>query len=137
MRTALLAIAALSLSTPAFAESRIQEDADEIAEKLNDPVNQAVAAGALGAMMDAVLDMRIDGMAKALEPLNRGRPIPMKGRTVRELAERDDPYFEEKMQRGTRQAIGSMGALASALAVALPEFEAAMRKMEGALPPLR
>jgi hypothetical protein len=77
--------------------------------------------------------MRLDGIAKALEPLNGGKRVDLKGRTVREMAERDDPYFEEKLQGGTRAVIGGMGAMASALATAMPELERAMAKMGEAM----
>lgn len=133
MRKALFALAALSLTTPAFAQSQATREMEDVAETLNSPINRALAAGAIGAAVDAVLDVRIDGFTRALEPLT-GRAPRDSARTVRELAERDDPYFEQNLQRGTREAIGSMGAVASALAIAMPEFEAAMRRLEDALP---
>jgi hypothetical protein len=53
------------------------------------------------------------------------------------MAERKDPHFEEKIEGGSRAMIGSLGALAGAMAVAMPELERAMEKMEDALPPTR
>ncbi len=131
MRNALIALSVLSIATPAFAAtpSKTTRDAEAMAERLNDPVMQAAVAGGLQGMLGAVLDMRIDGVAKALEPLNRGRPLPMKGRTLRELAERDDPYFDEKLKDGSRAAVGSAAAMASAFAAAMPELERAMARM--------
>lgn len=134
MRKALLALSLTLVAAPALAQSEAQRDAEKMADVLNSPATQEMAAGAIGAMMDSVLDMRIDGIAKALEPLNKGKSIRLPGRTMRDLAERDDPDFEDKMADGTRQAVGSMGALASALAVALPEFERAMKRMKSAMP---
>ena len=134
MRTALLALVLTAIAAPAVAESSAQRDAEKMAETLNDPGTQAAAAGALATIMDAVLDMRIDGIAKALEPLNRGKSVRLPGRTMRDLAAKDDPDFEKKMDIGARQAVGSMGALASALAVAMPEFERAMKRMRDAVP---
>ncbi len=134
MRKALLALALTGVAAPAFAQSDVQRDAETMAGVLNDPATQDMAAGAIGAMVDAVLDMRIDGIAKAIEPLNKGKPVRLPGRTVRDIAERDDPDLESKVQDGTRQAVGSIGAVASALAVAMPEFERAMKRMKDAMP---
>ncbi len=134
MRKALLALSLISVTTPALAQSETQRDAEKMADVLNNPATQDMAAGAVGAIMDAILDMRIDGIAKAIEPLNKGKTSALPGRTMRDLARRDDPDFEEKMQSGTRQAVGSIGALASALAVAMPEFERAMKRMKDAVP---
>ncbi len=138
MRSALLAIIALSFATPAFAAtSEAQQDLEVMADTLKNPRTQDAMAGALGAMMGAMLDMRIDGIAKALEPLNGGKKLKMKGKTLRELAERKDPRFEDKMHNGTRAAVGGMGALASAMAVMLPQLEEAARKMGDAIPDMK
>ncbi len=134
MRSALLALAVFSLSTPAFAASDADRDVQRMADRLNDPATQSAMAGSIGAMMDALLGMRLDGVAKALEPLNGGKKIRMKGNTVRDMVARDDPDFEDKMQDRTRAAVGGMGALAQAMAVMLPQLEQAARKMEDALP---
>ncbi|MEQ1549029.1 MAG: hypothetical protein ABL918_10350 [Chakrabartia sp.] len=136
MRSALLAIVALSVSAPAFAAdtpSRATIEAQDMAAKLNSPIMQRTMTGALDAMLAALLDVRVDGIAKALEPINGGKKIDMHGRTVREIAERDDPNFEGKMHRSTKAAVGGMGALAAGLAAAMPELEAAMAKMGDAM----
>jgi hypothetical protein len=136
MRSALLCVLALSIATPAMAAhpSESSRDVQAMADKLNDPRTQNAMAGAISAMLDAVLDIRVDGMAKALEPLNKGRKIDTHGRTVREMAEREDPHFEDMMEDRTRAGVAGMGALASALAVMLPQLEEAARKMGDALP---
>lgn len=108
-----------------------------LAGTLNDPATQAAMSGAVEAMMSAVLDMRVDGMAKALETMNGGRPVHLHGKTVRDLATRDNPEFEHQVQSGTRQAVGAAGSLASAMAVMLPELQDAARKMKDAIPQMR
>lgn len=131
-----VAVAALAVSTPAVAaerQSEMSRDAQQMAEKLNDPAMQSAMAGGLTAMLSAFLDMRVDGIAKALEPMNGGKKLKMKGRTIREMAERDDPRFEEKMQGSTKAAVGGMGALATAMATMLPQLEEAMGKMGDAM----
>ncbi len=136
MRSIMFVAVALAVSTPAIAADQPSEatrDAQDMAEKLNDPVMQSAMAGGMSAILGALLDMRIDGIAKALEPLNGGKKIKMKGKTVRDLAERDDPRFEEKMQGQTRAAVGGMGAMATAMATMLPQLEQAMGKMSEAM----
>jgi hypothetical protein len=147
MRSALFTAVAIVVATPTIASaqtetrtestSETQQDVQGMADKLNDPSTQAAMAGALGAVMAAVLDMRVDKMAKALEPLNGGKKLKMKGNTLREIATRDDPKFERKMQEGTKTAVRSAGSLAQALAVMLPELQKAAKKMGDALPNLR
>jgi hypothetical protein len=130
-------IAVAQTETPAESTSKAQQDVQGMADKLNDPSTQAVLAGALGAAMAAVLDIRVDKMAKALEPLNGGKKIKMKGNTLREIATRDDPKFERKIEDGTKTAVRSAGSLAQALAVMLPELQKAAKKMGDALPNMR
>lgn len=147
MRSALFTAIALVVATPTVAaaqatspvetSSKAQQDVQGMADTLNDPSTQAAVAGALGAAMAAVLDIRVDKMAKALEPLNGGKKIKMKGNTLREMAERQDPKFERKMEEGTKTAVRSAGSLAQALAVMIPELQKAAKKMGDALPNLQ
>ena len=135
----LLATAVLAISTPAFAQaepSRASEKAQDVADKLNDPAMQAALAGGMNAMVESVLDMRVDGIAKAMEPLT-GKPSSMRGKTVRDLASRDDPYFDERVHDSTRKMVSGTGAMASGLAAAMPELESAMRRVGEAMERVR
>ncbi len=129
------AIAALAASAPAHARSA-QYDLDRAGDLLSSPIAQEVAAAQMSRMLGAIMDIRVDGIARAMEPLDRGRMSDdlEGGRTLRDLAERDDPYFEDRLRDDTRHAVGSIGALAKAMATALPELERAARRMEDALP---
>jgi hypothetical protein len=130
MRLVLIPILALAFATPAAAApSESQRDMEAMAEKLSDPATQSAMAGAFGAMMGAFLDMRVDGIAKALEPMNGGKRIKMKGNTVREIASRNDPRFEQKLEGSSRAMIGGLGAMASAMAAMMPQLEEAMSKV--------
>ncbi len=137
MRSALLplaAFAALASATPAMAApSNSQRDMERVADRLNDPATQAAMSGALTSLMGAFLDMRIDGFAKALEPLNGGRRIRLRGNTLRDVAANSDRNFEARMNNGSRAMIGSMGALAGAMATMVPELEAAMERVDAAM----
>lgn len=133
MRVFLLLPLALSVATPAFAASDSQRDMQRMADTLGNPRTQDAMADGFSAMLGALLNMRVDGIAKALEPMNGGKPIKMKGKTLREVALRDDPKFESKMHNGSKAMVGGLGALAGAMAQAMPELEAAMEKMGDAM----
>lgn len=133
MRAVLFSALALSFATPSFAASDAQRDLEGVSSRLSDPRTQDAMAGAFGAMLGALLDMRVDGIAKALEPANGGKPIKMKGRTVREIALRNDPHFEDKIEGRSKAMIGGMGALAGALAQAMPQLEEAMARAGDAM----
>jgi hypothetical protein len=141
MRSVLFTAFVLVVATPMLATaqptSEAQQDVQGMADTLNDLSTQAAMAGALGAVMAAVLDIRVDKVAKALEPLNGGKKLKMKGNTLREMAERQDPAFERKMEEGAKTAVRSAGSLAQALAVVIPEIQKAAKKMGDALPNLQ
>lgn len=135
----LLATVVLVTSGPAFAQaapSAATQKAEALADKLNDPIMQAALAGGMEAMVQSVLDMRVDGIAKAMEPLT-GKPSTMRGKTVRDLASRNDPHFDERIHDNSRRAVAGAGAMAGGLASAMPELEAAMRKMGDAMERVR
>jgi hypothetical protein len=138
MRSALtLATLALFAASPAFAAtnpSSSQQEMQGMAETFNDPVAQEAMSGAFSGMMSALLSMRIDGIAKAIEPMSGGKKLKLRGNTLREMAMRDDPNFERKLQGSTKAMVGSMGAMMSAFAQIMPQMEEAMKKMEGAMP---
>jgi hypothetical protein len=129
MRSALFSVALLALSAPTLAHAgEAQRDMERIGAQLSDPRSQAAISGGLMAILDAFMDMRVDGIAKALEPMNGGKPLKMKGRTIREIAERRDPNFEEKMEGGSKAMVAGAGAMATAVSVMLPQLEAAMER---------
>jgi hypothetical protein len=136
MRSALYATLMLAIATPALASgkpSKATVEMQELADKMNNPLAQQAMTGALDAMLATILDVKVDGIAKALEPLNGGKKIKMKGSTLGEIAANDDKNFDKKLQQGTRAMVGGLGALTGALAQAMPELEKAMDEMEEAM----
>ncbi len=136
MRLVLIATLAMAVSTPALAQNNASPAAQEMqamADSFNKPETQRAMTGALDAMLGAMLNMRIDGFAKALEPLNGGKKIKLKGNTLGEMAARDDRNFDKKLKNGTHAMVAGMGAMASALAGIMPELENAMDKMDDAM----
>jgi hypothetical protein len=134
MRSALLPIAALFVAIPSVASaSEASRDMDRMGDMLSNPRTQDAMAGAIGALLGAFMDMRVDGIAKALEPMNGGKRIRMKGNTVREIAEARDPNIEAKIEGGSRALVSGAGAMAKAMAVVLPQLEEAMAKAGDAM----
>jgi hypothetical protein len=134
MRSVLLATALIAFATPAMAApSNTQRDMERMAATLNDPVTQEAMGGALSQMLGTLLDMRVDGIARSLEPLNGGKRIRLRGNTLREIALRDDPNFDAKLNTGSRAMIGSMGAMLGAVAPMIPQLEEAADRMEDAI----
>jgi hypothetical protein len=94
-------------------------------------------APAVDRMTDAFLNLELGPLLDAVEPGRRHRD-----RTLRDLARRDDPYFEQRMRRsiyGTSAAIGqaadAMQAAAPALLQAYARFEADIARAIEAPPP--
>jgi len=118
MRKLILATALLACATPALAQR--DRDADAIADRLGDRATQRVVGDSIGAIMAAVLDVRIDGLRRAIDPL--GRRDRYEPRTVREMIERDDPYFEDRVAQDTGMAVATMGSAARGIADLVPEL---------------
>lgn len=141
MRSALLfAVAVISSPSVAFAQDGStppNRDIEAVAKTLSDPDMQSAAAATVSSVVGAILDIRVDKLAKALEPLNGGKAVKMKGDTLRAMAEREDPDFEQKIEQGARSSVKSAGAMAQALAVMLPELQRAVKKIGAALPERR
>jgi hypothetical protein len=138
MRSVLVVAASLAFATPAFADAPAPDhgmsaDAQEMAAKLNSPAMQGALTAGIDGMMAALLNMRIDGIAKAVAPLNNGKSLKLHGNTLRDNVARNDPHFEDHMHEKTHAMVGGMGALASALATMMPQLEAAMAKMGAGL----
>ena len=108
MRSVLLPVLALAFTSPAFAAtSEAQRDVQKMADRLNDRGTQTAMADTLSTMLGALMNIRLDGVAKALEPMNHGRKLDMHGKTVGDMVAHDDPHFEDRLHDGTRAAVGS------------------------------
>jgi hypothetical protein len=123
------AVAALLLvsTSPALAGSRTQEDAEmaRVADKLNDPRMQSAMSGMMVAMADMFMDLRIDKLRAAIariDPESRNDRDWDGARTLGDMMRRDDPNFREKLEDGSRMAVGTMGAMAGTMADMMPQL---------------
>jgi hypothetical protein len=127
LRTFAVAALLLVSTTPALADSRAREDAEmaRMADKLNDPRTQSAMSGMMVAMADMFMDLRIDKLRAALakmDPDSRNDRSWDGARTLGDLIERDDPRFRDKIEGGSRMAVGAMGAMAGSMAEMMPEL---------------
>ena len=142
LRTFAVAALLLVSTTPALADSHAREDAEmaRMADKLNDPRTQSAMSGMMVAMADMFMDLRIDKLRAALakiDPDSRSDRNWDGARTLGDLMERDDPRFRDKIEDGSRMAVGAMGAMAGSMAEMMPELrdmgERMGRQMEKAM----
>lgn len=126
MRIVFALLAASCLATPALARDR----EPPVVERLNDPLVQEGVTAAVGAIADIVLDTRIGGLAR----LSDGRIDPRD--TLRDLKRREDPGFERRLRRDTREAVGTAGAVAGDMASTAAALGDTVARLQAALGPL-
>lgn len=135
-----MAVAALLLvsTTPAMAAPRNADSAREdremarMADKLNDPRTQDAMSGMMVAMADMFMDLRVDKLRAAIAKIDPDarRDRDWDGaRTLGDVIERDDPNFRDKIEGGSRMAVGAMGSMAGTMADMMPEFRKMAERM--------
>ena len=84
--------------------------------------------GAMDRLLGAIMNLPIGGIAAAIDPYNRGRIPP--GATVRDMASRDDPYFEERLRDSLQRNGADMGRAMEQIAIAAPALRRALGEVE-------
>lgn len=126
MRHAAIAFAALLFAaSPAIAQDDAPEA--EIARKMADPAVQDHVANVVSSTLGAILDLRIGGLERAIDPESGASDDD----TLRDRVGRDDPDFEERMGDRTRAMTGVMASATAQLAHMLPGLRAAMGDLAG------
>lgn len=122
MRKLLIAALALTISAPALAADRDdRRDTDRVVRQLSDPRIARELGDTLGALVDAMMDVRIGRLAAVLGgDRNPGRAEA--DRTIGDLASRDDPYFRDRTRAEVRAMTAGTGAAMRAMAAAIPEL---------------
>jgi hypothetical protein len=131
VRTSLILLPLLVCAVPAFA----QPPAPQVPRQLTDPAIADRLANAVQALSQAFLDLPVGQVEAAVE----GRqPTPAdRATTVRDIARRDDPDFDRKLDRQIAEAKPmvrqSMKALNDALPGMIQGFQQAQKSFERAL----
>lgn len=128
MRKLIIAGAALFAAAPALAQPPVYEDDYEVRdERPLDARDVGRMANAMERMVGAILDLPVGGIAAAVDPLGRGGVHP--GDTMRDLAERDDPYAERRIRADIRGTARGVSALSETLARMTPVLRRSIEEM--------
>lgn len=133
----LAAIPLIVLATPAFAAPAEHRPAprltaEQAVQALGNPLMQEAAARALTQLVGIVLDTRVGPAAALTDPTEHVRPDD----TLRDLARRDDPRFEEHLYEGTRRSLGTAATVAGGAAVEARELKRTADRLDAALAPM-
>lgn len=128
MRKLIIAGAALFAAAPALAQPPAYDDDYEVRdERPLDARDVGRMAIAMDRMVGAIMDLPVGGIAAAVDPLGRGGVHPRD--TVRDLAERDDPYAEQRIRAGIRGTARGVGAMSESFARMLPVLRRSIDEM--------
>lgn len=135
MRKLLLLIGAAALAVPAAAQTPVfHDDMDRDLVEAIPPAEEIEAlAPAMDRMVGALMGVEIGPLLDAADPYRRRFDHGAPGRTIGELAHRDDPYFEDRMRSSIYGATSDMGRMMDALAVAAPAMRRSLRQFERSL----
>jgi hypothetical protein len=125
----------IAASAIAFASSAAQaqpstsfppEMDEEIVRNLPPPEAVEDMAHSVGRTADAVLNVPIGGVVRAIDPTSRTHP----NETLGDLAHRDDPYARERMQDSIGGLAAGMGDMMSRIAVVAPALRRSLADLE-------
>lgn len=130
MRSVLMVLP-LFAASPAFAQDSAPppvsgRDLAAVAHALSDPQVQRGVAAIVAALSDTVMATRVGPLAK-VDPAIRPDD------TLGSVAERDDPGLRDRMARGTANAVGTAGNVASATAGMAAELNVTVQRLRQAL----
>jgi hypothetical protein len=117
MRPILFALLLLPLAVPASAQ-RPASPGDKV----------AAMAPAMDRATGALLDLDIGPILDAADPYHR-RPA-VRHRTLRDIARRDDPYFEQRLRGRIYGTTAAMARMADAIAAATPAMRRSLDRMK-------
>ena len=135
MRKILIAAAgALTLAAPAFAQSVPAEAPaaypdsadDEFTRALPHPYDVEEAGDALGRAVGAIMNVPVGGVVQAVDPTARVR----RDETLGDLARRDDPHAEERIQDEMHGLTLKMADMMRQVAVVAPVLRRSLADLE-------
>lgn len=131
MRNLILAAAAIACALPAAASAQSsptfpERMDDDIARSLPHPYEVEEAGDRLGDAVGAMLDVPIGGVVQAIDPTARVR----RDETIADVAGRDDPDFEARIEDDVRGLTLKTADLMRGLAVAAPMLRRSLADLE-------
>jgi hypothetical protein len=131
MRKAMMVIAGLALAAPAAAQAPIFDNADrEMVDALPSAAEVEAVAPLLDQVMGSILRVDVGPLLDAADPYRRRVDHGDPGRTLGELAHRDDPWFEDRMRSSIHGVTSDMGRMMEAIAAAAPVMRRSLREFE-------
>lgn len=139
MRIAFVIAAAALAAAPAGAQPGHDRPLNE--RDMREALPSPGEVRAMGAMFDnmigALLTLDIGPIMDAADPMRRNPEYGRRGRTLRDMGERDDPYFEQRMRAGVHGATAGVGQMIGAFATVAPVLQRSLedfsRSIEGAM----
>jgi hypothetical protein len=124
LQLSLLPIVLLASPVAAQAPAPAPDKPIQIPPELTDPATMARVGDTVGALSHALMNMPVGEVQAAIE----GRPATAadRHRTVRDVASRGDPNFEQNLQRQIAQGQETMQASLRAMAAAMPAISRAV-----------
>ncbi|HEX8526874.1 hypothetical protein [Allosphingosinicella sp.] len=134
MRRILIAAAALSIAGPAAAQQVFTPELDEEVDRAIPRAGQVEAVGAavdrvVGAVLDVPIGPIVDAV-DAADPDSRTRRRGPRDRTLRDMASRDDPHFEDRLRDSIHGATVGVGATMDQIAILAPVVRRSLADME-------
>ncbi len=126
-------VAAAALPVPALAR---EARTGQVVEALANPGTQQAMAGAMAAMTEALLDLKIGPLAKALDGMSGAAGSAKSTRhidpdaTLGDLAGPEARRMPGEVARKLPQMMGAMAGMAGAMEAMLPQLEAMGEKMK-------
>jgi hypothetical protein len=127
MRLLFAAVPLALLASPAIAAA--PHRAPQMPRELTDPATADKLGRMAGALSKVLLDLPVGEIQAAAE----GRPVTPadRRRTVRDMAAKDDPYIEQRIERQAVQSGVALQAGIKAMANAMPAILDALERAEG------
>jgi hypothetical protein len=127
LRPLLSAVAALALGSGAAAPALGQDSpVGDLGAAMRDPVTQQRMAGAVRAMSDALLNLRIAPLLKAIEVVEgRSTDALDPDLSLRDYAGPEAERVPRELSRRLPETMSAMGDVTAAVEAALPAFAAA------------
>ena len=132
MRRLAVPLLALGFAAPALAADRASSPVTDVAERTADALADPRSGIVAQAVIDAVLNLPVGGLIKAVEPHRRGERLDDDA-TLGDLASRRDPHFRENMRNRAPLVMDAIAGVVRELARVAPVLEDAADRARGAV----
>ncbi|MGZ8997403.1 MAG: hypothetical protein ACXW2T_00965 [Allosphingosinicella sp.] len=121
-----------AFATPVAAQTPVFDDSldRDIAEAIPAAEEVEALAPVMDVMVGALMNVEVGPLLDAADPYHRRDDHGLPGRTLGDLASRDDPQFEARMRSSIYGVTSDMGRMMEAVAVAAPAMRRSLREFE-------